>query len=393
MTGYLDTGEKNMNIGSGGSNKQMTLGFDAKRALFNTSGLGNYSRNLLNALEENYPDNDYLLFTPRSENRIHLAHDDKFRIIGPGNSFFRLFSSLWRTKFISSDIKKEKPDLYHGLSHELPFGIEKSGVKTVLTVHDLIFIRHPELYKWLDRTIYTRKLVHSCKVADKIVAISEQTRRDLVEILRLPEDKITVIYQGCNPIFRKIPVPDEIERIRLKYALPDKYLLFVGTIEERKNLLGVIKGMHEAGIEMPLVAVGRKRKDYFEKIDAYISSEGIRNVMFLEGIINTDLPVIYRNAECFVYPSFVEGFGIPLVEAAVSGTPVITTEGGCFPEAAGPGSVYVDPHNTSAIGNAIRMVLEDTALREKMIRTGLEFTERFRDEIIAKDYMNLYKSI
>jgi glycosyltransferase involved in cell wall biosynthesis len=373
--------------------KKLSLGFDAKRALFNSSGLGNYSRNLLNALEENYPDNNYLLFTPVLKNRRLLAHDDRFRIIGPGNAFFRFFSSIWRTKYITGDIKRERPDIYHGLSHELPYGIENTGVKSVLTVHDLIFIRYPELYRWLDRKIYTRKLVHACRAADRIVAISNQTMEDLVKLLGVPPGKISVIYQGCNPIFREQPSVEEEERIRIKYSLPERYLLYVGTVEERKNLLGVIKALHEKKLDMPLVAVGRKVKEYSGKIFDYIRHNNITNVTFLEGIDNTDLPVIYRKAECFVYPSFVEGFGIPLVEALVSGTPVITTRGGCFPEAAGPGSVYVDPHDTGSIGDAIERVIGDKALREAMIKTGLEYSDRFRDEIIAKDYMNLYRSL
>jgi glycosyltransferase involved in cell wall biosynthesis len=373
--------------------KKLSIGFDAKRALFNSSGLGNYSRNLLNALEENYPENSYLLFTPRLKKRRLLAHDDRFRIISPGNTFFRFFSSLWRTKYITGAIKKERPDIYHGLSHELPFGIEKTGVKSVLTVHDLIFIRYPELYRWLDRKIYTRKLVHACQAADRIVAISNQTREDLIAFLGVPPEKISVIYQGCNPIFRKQPSVEEEERIRIKYSLPERYLLYVGTVEERKNLLGVIKALHGKKIDMPLVAVGRKVKAYSGKIFDYIEHNNIKSVTFLEGIDNTDLPVIYRKAECFVYPSFVEGFGIPLVEALVSGTPVITTIGGCFPEAAGPGSVYVDPHDTGSIGDAIERVTGDKDLREAMIKTGLKYSDRFRDEIIAKDYMNLYRSI
>jgi glycosyltransferase involved in cell wall biosynthesis len=294
---------------------------------------------------------------------------------------------------MSNDIKRHKVDIFHGLSHELPVGIENTGVKSIVTVHDLIFIRFPELYRWLDRKIYTRKIIHACKVSDRIVAISKQTREDLIACLGVEPEKISVIYQGCNPCFWKNSSEEYHKEIRTKYNLPEKYLLYVGTIEERKNLLSVIKALHISDINIPLVVVGRKVNPYFKKVLNYITDHGLDKIIFLEGISNSDLPVIYRNAECFIYLSFVEGFGIPLLEALVSRTPVITTEGGCFPEAAGPGSIYVDPHDPGQIGEAIIKVTGDKDLREKMIRIGADYADNFKDDIIARDYMMLYKSM
>jgi glycosyltransferase involved in cell wall biosynthesis len=373
--------------------KPLAIGFDAKRALFNKSGLGNYSRNLLNALALNYPANTYILFTPSMKERMILNRDEIYRFVSPGNPILKTLPSLWRSRYITSDIKKEKPDIFHGLSHELPSGIEKTGVKSVVTVHDIIFMRHPHLYKPVDRKIYTAKLVHACRVADAIVAISGQTKKDIVEVLGIDPGKISVIYQGCNPLFRAAKNPEVEESQIRKFRLPEKYLLYVGTVEERKNLLGIIKALHLRKIDLPLVVVGRIVRSYYKKISDYINRNNIGNVIFINGISNTDLPAIYRKAECFIYPSFIEGFGIPLVEALVSGTPVITSEGGCFPEAAGPGSMYVNPHDPDQIGRVVEKVLGDQSLRNEMIRSGLEYSGRFRDEIIAADYMKLYKSL
>jgi glycosyltransferase involved in cell wall biosynthesis len=370
-----------------------SIGFDAKRAFYNSSGLGNYSRNLINALAKNFPGNHYFLFTPKTKNRLSLDNDKQFTVVEPGKLVFRLFTSLWRSVFMANDIKRHKIDIFHGLSHELPFGIEKTGVKSIVTVHDLIFIRFPELYKWFDRKIYTRKIIHACKVSDRIVAISKQTRDDLITCLGVGPDKITVIYQGCNPCFWNDFSEEYHKEIRAKYNLPAKYLLYVGTIEERKNLLSIIKALHISAINIPWVVVGRKVKPYFKKVLNYVTDHRLDNIMFLEGISNSDLPVIYREAECFIYLSFVEGFGIPLLEALVSGTPVITTAGGCFPEAAGPGSIYVNPLDPGQIGEAIIKVTSDKDLRERMISMGAAYADNFKDDLIARDYMTLYQSM
>ncbi|MGD0341673.1 MAG: glycosyltransferase family 1 protein [Bacteroidales bacterium] len=371
----------------------LSIGFDAKRAFFNSSGLGNYSRNLLSALAKNFPGNHYYLFTPKTKNRFILDYDEQFTLIEPNKFIFKLLNSLWRRKFMTNDIKQHKIDIYHGLSHELPVGIEKTGVKSIVTVHDLIFIRFPELYSRPDRKIYTRKIIHACKVSDRIVAISKQTREDLITCLGVEPDKITVIYQGCNPRFWNNCSEEYRIEIRTRYSLPERYILYVGTVEERKNLLSIVQALHVSGINIPLVVVGRKVNPYYRKVLNYITDHRLDKIIFLEGIKNSDLPVIYRDAECFIYLSFVEGFGIPLLEALVSGTPVITTEGGCFAEAAGPGSIYVDPHDPEKIGKAIIKVTSDKDLRDKMIRIGAEYADNFKDEIIARDYMMLYRSI
>jgi glycosyltransferase involved in cell wall biosynthesis len=382
-----------MTMSDGKKSVQVSIGFDSKRAFFNYSGLGNYSRNLLSALTKNHPGNTYILFTPGTKNRIILENEERFRIIEPASPLLKLFGPLWRSKYIVSDIKKQKPDIFHGLSQELPSGIEKAGVRSAVTVHDLIFIRFPEYYKWPDTKIYTRKLIHACKVSDRIVAISGQTRDDLVSFLDVPPGKISVIHQGCNPYFWDKSDDEFNAEIRKKYNLPARYLLSVSTIEERKNLLGIVKAIHVSGIGVPLVVIGRRSGDYFSKVMDYINVNKLKNIIFPGAILNTELPAIYRNAECFLYPSFFEGFGIPIVEALVSGVPVITSKGGCFPEAAGPGSIYVDPGKPEELGDAIQKVINDKELRKKMITAGTVYANNFKDDNVANAYMDLYHSM
>ena len=378
---------------SEGEQIPIMVGFDAKRAFYNHSGLGNYSRNLLNSLIKNYPGNSYYLFTPETKNRVNIENEESYRLIEPKPFIFRQLSSLWRVSYIKNDISNNKVQIYHGLSQELPVGIQKTGVKSVVTVHDLIFLRFPEFYNPIDAKIYYWKLAHACRVADHIVAVSNQTKNDLVRFLMIPPEKISVIYQGCNPIFWKSFKKETLQDVRIKYNLPDRYLLYLGTIEERKNLLGIVKAMHLKNISIPLVVIGRKVDGYFQKVLNYISVNKISNVIFTERISSQDLPGIYQNAECFIYPSFFEGFGIPLLEALVSGTPVITSRRGCFAEAAGPGSIYIDPYSPEEIGEAIIKVISKKEIRDEMIKVGYEYARNFKEENISKKYIKLYRDL
>lgn len=373
--------------------KSISIGFDAKRAFFNYSGLGNYSRNLLSAISKNFPGNTYYLFTPTAKNRHILENETIFRLVEPQTAVYKFINSLWRLKFMKNEFRERDIELYHGLSQELPYGIEKTGIKSVVTVHDLIFLRFPEFYNWIDVKIYYYKLVHACRVSDRIVAISSQTKSDLVRFLNIPERNITVILQGCNPYFWNKYSNEFWQEVKTKFNLPERYLLYVGTIEERKNLLSIIKAMQVANINIPLVVVGRRSDTYYKSVISYIYKHKLNNIVFPEQVKNIELPVIYQNAECFVYPSLFEGFGIPILEALVSGIPVITSNRGCFAEAGGPGSLYVDPYDVEKIGEAIQKVLKSKELRDKMISTGLEYANNFKDEIIAQKYMSLYHSV
>lgn len=379
--------------GPDGKCRPISIGFDAKRAFYNQSGLGNYSRNLLHALEKNNPDNAYYLFTPKIRDRYKVEDEDKFNLVNPTGTFYRTISSLWRLTFMKDEIKNRKIDIFHGLSQELPLGIKNTGSKSIVTVHDLIFMRFPEFYNWIDAKIYYLKLLHACRVADHIVAISEQTRTDLIRFLHLPPEKISVIHQGCNSLFWKTCSKEFFQNVRTRYNLPEKYLLYIGTIEERKNLMGIIRAIHLKNIDIPLVAIGRKIGDYYIKVREYITSNNIKNIYFPDRVLTDELPAIYQNAECFVYPSFFEGFGIPLLEAIVSGTPVITSKKGCFAEAAGPGSIYIDPYDPEMIGEAILRVINDKEVRTRMITVGSDYSNNFREDVIAGEYMKLYCSL
>jgi glycosyltransferase involved in cell wall biosynthesis len=275
----------------------------------------------------------------------------------------------------------------------MPFGIKNSGVKTVVTVHDLIFLRYPEFYGKVNVSIYKKKLVYACKVADRIVAISSQTKDDLINFLNVSPSKIDVIYQSCDVNFQKKCAEDELVDVRAKYGLPEKYILYVGTIEERKNLLNIVKALYEKHINLPLVVIGRKTKYFHNEVLPYIEQNNVKNIVFPSFVSNEDLPAVYQSALCFVYPSIFEGFGIPILEALTSGVPVITSKGSCFEETGGSHSLYVDPNSPEQIGDAILRLMGDANLRELMVAKGYEQAKLFLPERIAEEFMRLYQDI
>ncbi len=374
----------------------MRIGFDAKRLYNNFTGLGNYSRFVVEAASRMYPENEYVLFTPR----VKLNLDTQFfqtttnvSTITPPHYISKLkLGSFWRSFLIGPTLRKENISVYHGLSHELPFNIPKA-IRKIVTIHDLIFLRYPHFYNRLDVAIYKSKVVYACKKADKIIAISKQTRDDLIQFLSVDGSKIEVVYQGCHPNFKRTYTQEAIHAIQTKYNLPQQYLLNVGTIEERKNLMLLVKAMALLPKEsrIPLVVIGKMTDYYFLVAEEARKLGVIKDIRFLPDVPFSDFPKIYQGAQVFVYPSLFEGFGIPLIEAIESNVPVITSTGSCFSEAAGPNAIYVDPTNEHELASQILNVLDNHQLREKMITSSKLFIEQFNPEIIAQKLNRLYQ--
>jgi glycosyltransferase involved in cell wall biosynthesis len=369
----------------------MKIGFDAKRAFNNTSGLGNYSRNTIRILATHFPDNQYLLYTPRIDGTLDFELPAGSHIRKPGSSMGRYFGPYWRSVSLSKHLIRDNVTLYHGLSHDLPLGMNDSPVKKVVTIHDMIAFRHPEMFSAMNRFIYQSKIRHSCRIADAIIAISEQTRADIEEYLDVDPSTVKVIYQTCDPLFYERADKDTMENVAEKYALPSSFILSVGTIEPRKNLVSVIKALHMGKVDTSLVVVGKKT-GFIQTVYETIRATGV-NVLFLENVPVQELAAIYQLASLFVYPSLYEGFGIPILEALSSGTPVVTSRGSCFSETAGPGSMYVEPSDNEELADAINTVLADSGLQGKMIKSGLEHANGFSQKTIAKNIMRVYMSL
>lgn len=371
----------------------MKIGYDAKRAFFNNTGLGNYSRWLINALAAHYPENEYWLYTPKDKANKRLGFLGKYANIKTITPKSGLFKSWWRTKGIVADLQRDGIGIYHGLSHELPVGIGKTGIKTLVTIHDLIYLHFPEQFGWLSRKIYGLKVKYACRIADKIIAISENTKRDLVKYLNIDSTKIEVRYQGCHPIFGIKQSAEQKAAVKARYGLPDDFLLSVGTIEPRKNLLLTVKALAQLDSNVQLVVVG-KPTGYINEIKHYLTARQLTaRVTFLDNVEFDDLSAVYQLASVFIYPSVYEGFGIPVLEALNSGTPVIAATGSCLEEAGGPGSLYIDPSNETHLADKINEVLKNGALKQKMIAEGFQYAARFTDDILAAQLIQLYKTI
>ncbi|WP_185226344.1 glycosyltransferase family 4 protein [Chryseobacterium indologenes] len=364
----------------------MKIAFDAKRFFHNTSGLGNYSRDLLRILSEYEPDNEYILLNKNKSERgkeILERSNVKFAQTSKGN-----FS---RQLKMGKDAQKLGADIFHGLSGELPLKWDQKPIKKVVTIHDLIFVRYPQYYSFFDRKIHFWKFKKAAETADKIIAISEQTKRDIIDFLKIPETKIDVIYQGCHKAFKEEQSPELIQAAKEKFNLPERFILNVGTIEDRKNLLNIVRAIRETDI--PLIVVGRKTK-YYQKIAAFLKKNKMENqVIFLEGVSMDELAVLYKLADIFVYPSFFEGFGIPVIEALFSKTVVVTSNTSCLPEAGGKDSVYIDPDNYLDLKAKIKFLWENESERKRREEKGFTFVQKFNDEPIARELMHFYQKI
>ncbi|WP_270088354.1 glycosyltransferase family 4 protein [Sphingobacterium sp. SYP-B4668] len=366
------------------------IGFDAKRYFTNATGLGNYSRDLIRILSTGLDNVDLRLYTPKVLEK-YSSSSERLTPILPRSIEGKLFPQLWRSTGILSDLKRDQIDIFHGLSGELPIGISGTTVKSVVTMHDLIFLRYPEWYGYWDRKIYNKKFKQACHEADSIVAISEQTKKDLQTFFAVPEKRIQVIYQGCHPEFKIAKTADERIQLLKKLGIPSSFLLNVGTIEPRKNILSVIQALEE--IDYPLVIVGKKT-DYQTDLQKFIAQKKMHHrIFFVEGLSMRELSILYGAATAFVYPSKFEGFGIPIIEALYSGTPVISNKEGVFPEAGGPSSAYVDINCLDEIKHAIMRILESESLRAAMTKDGIAYAQRFNDDKLLTQWRMLYLSL
>ncbi len=368
----------------------MKIGFDAKRLFNNFTGLGNYSRTLLQNLQEFYPENEYLLYSPKFQKNSQTQF-----FLGSGfQTFFpKSKKPLWRSYLITSQLQKDGVELYHGLSHELPLNIKNSGIKSVATIHDLIFRKYPETFPFVDRNIYDFKFKRACANADTIIAISESTKKDIVEEYGVNPQKIKVVYQSCDSLYYR-PSTLSGKAIKAQYQIPDEYLLFVGSVETRKNVKLLIEAYRHLpkDLRIPLVIVGRPRQG-IKEIRALIQSIGIEHlVLWIENLSNNEhLQVIYQEAQALIYPSLYEGFGLPVVEALLSKTPVITSNVSSLPEAGGPNSLYINPLESEDLAQAIEKILIDSDLRRKMMEKGFDYARgKFGRKVVTDGVIGVY---
>ena len=369
------------------------IAFDSKRLFENNTGLGNYSRTLVKNLAHFFPEENYHLFAPKlknNENTAFFLENDAFSLHKPNHSL----GAYWRTFGINSDLKRANIDLFHGLSHEIPVGIKQTKIPTIVTIHDLIFKIYPDYYPTAQRWIYDWKFRYACENADMVVAISEQTKHDIIQYYGIDEKKIRVVYQTCDERFQQNISAEQIAETKQKMDLPQDYMLYVGSIIERKNLLRIVQAMLQLprNFDIPLVVIG-EGKAYKEKVIDFVKENKLQNrIIFIDKMIYSELPEVYAGASLFLYPSEYEGFGIPVIEALFMKTPVITSDCSCLPEAAGKDALLVSPTSVNEIAHAIESILTDTTLRNKVINKGYQHAvDNFSSKKVTVDMYDCYK--
>ena len=372
----------------------MHIGFDGKRFFQNVTGLGNYARSTVLGLAGHFPEHRYTLYAPRVSGPFCTLALPPALHVQEACPAGRRFPALWRSLAIPRVARADGLDIYHGLSHELPLTNFTPRTRTAVTMHDLLFLTHPHLYPWADRQLYAWKYRRSCLKADLVVAISRRTAEDVQEVFGVSPDRIRVAYQSCDPAF-SAPLDDaQLHRLRSRHNLPAGYVLFVGSLIERK---GVRTLVHALSLMPPadrpgLVIVGKGPLE--AALREQVRSSGLENrTRFLGQVPGPDLPGLYRLASAFAYPSVGEGFGIPILEALTSGTPVVTSTGSCFAEAGGDAAVYTTPGDAPELAAALANVLGDEFLRQGMIERGRRHAENFHIARTSERLMQIYAEL
>jgi len=371
----------------------MSVYFDVSAAVHRRAGLGRYAESLARGLLP-LLGKELAFFYNREAGIEPLAGLEHVpsRTVSLGYKPWRMLVWLGQLGRVGFNRLLPGARLYHATEHLL---MPLRGIPTVLTVHDLIFRRYPAHHKPLNRTYLNATLPLFCRRAGHIIAVSEQTKRDIMAAYGVPAEKISVIYEAADPRFRPQP-PEVVAEVRARYDLPPRYVLFVGTIEPRKNLVGLLeayRSLLDRGSNVGLVTAGRtgwRSESFFERLAALRVAE---RVTLLGPFPDAELPALYSAADVLAFPSLYEGFGLPVLEAMACGTPVVASNTSAIPEVAGEAGILVPPHDVVALAGALERVLADAALRADLRARGLAQAARFTWQRSAEATLALYRSI
>jgi glycosyltransferase involved in cell wall biosynthesis len=376
----------------------LTLSFDAKRLFHNQTGLGNYSRTLVRNLLKYGAEHELHLFTPStSKHQESLDLSNQCRVHTPQGMAGVLGGAYWRSRGMVTDLRQLKPLLYHGLSHELPYGLSGHGIGQVVTMHDLIFKKYPQTFGWFDRQVFAAKWRHSLEASHTVVAISQHTAQDLMEHYHVPESKIKVVYQSCQEAYyAEPPSPLELAAFRAAHQLPEQIILSVGSVIERKNLLTGIKALHSiAPTQRPYLVVVGEGGAYKQLVINEVKRLGLTDSVRFWSAAQVDvqtLRMLYASACASVFVSVYEGFGLPVAESLLCGTPVLAAMGSSLQEAGGGGAIYVaNPLDAEEVAHQLAHLLGDDELRSRLQSAGRQYVhETLAPEITTRAMLDVY---
>jgi glycosyltransferase involved in cell wall biosynthesis len=366
----------------------MRIGVDYTAAVRQGAGIGRYTRELVGALLALASPHDYVLFAAAagldSQPDLELGPRAHLRTVPLSDEWL---ARLWhRARLpIPVELAIGRVDLFYSPDFVLPPTLP--GARTILTVHDLSFLRYPDhfvpkLVRYLSRVV-PRSVVR----ADRVLADSEATRADLIRLMDVAPEKVTVLYSGVDPRFRPQPEPGERERLVAQYGIGTRpYVLSVGTIQPRKNYLRLIRAFSQLSDDVELLIGGGRGWLYEGVLAEAARHERVRMLGF---VADADLPALYRGATLFAFPSLYEGFGLPVLEAMACGVPVVCSNVSSLPEVAGEAALLIDPHDEAALTEAMRRGLTDEALRAEMVTQGLERAATFTWERAARQLLHV----
>jgi len=367
----------------------MHAAIDAYHAMHPYGGIARYIHSLVGEMAAQAPDDRFLLFANRFCEKGGMWRPQAQNVEAVTlNAPRRMMQWMWdHLDWPPVERWTGTIDVFHGTHFVLP-AVHRA--RTVLTVHDLTWLRHPDFFK--DQTLnergYRHELPRALERADAVVAVSHATRNDLVELMNVDAARVQVVHEGVEAHFFVPEGDPRIDAIRRQYRLPDRYLVFlVGTPEPRKNLLRTVQAVQLAAPGLTLVIIGDR-----EKLASLLGP--LAASVHLAGYVPDDvLPLMLAGAEAALYPSLYEGFGLPVLEAMAAGTPVITSNISACPEVAGDAGLCVDPYDIEAMADAVRRLVEDEALRLRMRGAGRKRAAELTWDRAAERMLRLYHSL
>lgn len=369
----------------------MNIGFDGKRLYHNETGLGSYSRSVLKRMLQFYPNENYKIFVHHKYYTTspfkHTDLVDKTVVASHSSP------KAWRLKYIQDELIEHQIQIYHGLSNELPINLPNQ-IKKVVTIHDVIHSKLPKSFSVFDRMIYKKKTKKAIQDADCIIAVSQQTKNDLIEYFQASEHKIKIVYPTWNREF-DYPITYNIkDEYWNKIHIPRDFILYVGAISKRKNFISILKALLvPENKDKNLVAVTQGGDEY-KKVEKFIYENNLQDrIYFLHNIPNYELPIIYHMSQGLVYPSLYEGFGLPILEALCCGKPVITSKVSSMPEVGGDACIFIDPNNIEELANAIQFIYYNLEYKEEIEQKAKLQVQQFAPDIMVKQLMDIYQTV
>jgi glycosyltransferase involved in cell wall biosynthesis len=351
------------------------IAIETQSSIGRKTGIGRYTGQLLAALRRFAPEHEYL--------ELNWGRDFEMR------THRRLY---WQQVELPRLAREAKADVLHIPGFDAPL---RSPCPVVLSVHDLIGMLFPQSLPPVSRFYWRRWLPRSVRWSDRIIAVSEHTRRDLVRLMGIPAERIEVVYHGVDETFRPLDDRAVLEGVRRKYDLRPRIILYVGTLEPRKGLDTLIAAYHSLAADTPheLVIAGKKGWRT-APLSRQVRDLGLeRRVRFTGYVPDEDLPWLYNLADLFVYPSRYEGFGLPPLEAMACGTPVICSNVASVPEVVGEAALMVQPDDAETLAGVMRGVLEDERRRTTMRARGIDRAKRFTWEATARRTVEIYEGL